>query len=358
MELQNYINNNDDYLKCLRKNNISVSKNKEYNVYILKCYRNKEYDYEKNPWMKYCRGAIIDADTNKLLCVPPAKSNEIEDLNEIINNYDTTNKYEPLIDGTMINMFYKDNKWVLCTRSSVGAKNSWDGKVPFYKLFTSIQGTEWYSELKEDHCYSFVFQHIQNRIVTPVTNNAIYLIESYDMGGDVPIISELPLINGITNIIRLTGDDLKEYLKEPIFFSIKGLTVKDNSGKRTNWINPRYTGVLGLKMNNNNKFLNYMESFEKNNLNEYLYYYPEDTELYTRYYHKMVELKDRLYQLYCNIYIFKQNTLKDSPYVLKPLLYDIHGDYLRTKEKINREKVHHYVNNLPHKKLLFTINRL
>ena len=117
---------------------------------IVKGYYNKEYDYENHPWIKYCRGAVIDIKNNNVLCVPPEKALEkfllnvespsflnvpdnmtFRNIDDIINQFDENLNYEPLFDGTMINMFYHNDEWMISTRSNIGAKNSWDGKESF-----------------------------------------------------------------------------------------------------------------------------------------------------------------------------------------------------------------------------------
>ena len=103
----------------------------------MKTYYNNEYDYANHKWMRYCRGAIINTETNRLVCIPPVKSDKLVNID--LDEYDDTYTYEPLIDGTMINMFYHRNEWMISTRSNIGAKNKWDGKVAFHKLFTSVK---------------------------------------------------------------------------------------------------------------------------------------------------------------------------------------------------------------------------
>ena len=89
MELQKFINGNSDYIKVIRKHDIHVIKDKSMDIAILKYNRNKinKYDYENNPWMKYCKGAVIDLKINKVICVPPLKSNENKDINNIVSEY-------------------------------------------------------------------------------------------------------------------------------------------------------------------------------------------------------------------------------------------------------------------------------
>ena len=360
MELQKFINGNSDYIKVIRKHDIHVIKDKSMDIAILKYNRNKinKYEYENNQWMKYCKGAVIDLKINKVICVPPLKSNENKDINNIVSEYTQGNIYQPLIDGTMINMFYKDNKWIICTRSNIGANNSWDGKVKFKDLFIEINGKEWFNKLDKNNCYSFVFQHKKNRIVTPVIENRIFMIHSYNIEGENPIRCDtLPTIDGITNIFNITEEDIKEYLNQPLYYSIKGLSIISENN-RVKWINPEFNKVFHIKPNNNNKFLNYMELSKNSKLNEYMQYFPEDNQVFTEYYNKFLNFRNILYKTYINIHIAKKNTLKDVNYILKPLIYELHGDYLKTREKISINKVNNYIMGLPDVKVLFIINRL
>ena len=89
MELQEYIHNTENYLQELKKHKIFVQRNR--GLALLKTYRNNEYDYDKYPWIRYCRGAIIDTEKSKVICVPPLKSIQIKDINNakrygVINN--------------------------------------------------------------------------------------------------------------------------------------------------------------------------------------------------------------------------------------------------------------------------------
>ena len=134
MELQEYIQKTDNYLQTFKDQKIYVQKNG--GLALLKMYRNRGYDFENNPWLRYCRGAIVDLATNKLICVSPMKSEKVENINDLTDNDDIT--YENLLEGTMINMFYHNNEWKISTRSSIGCKNSWDGKVSFLDMFREV----------------------------------------------------------------------------------------------------------------------------------------------------------------------------------------------------------------------------
>ena len=338
---------------------IKVIKDKTLNVALLTYNRRHSdtYDFNNNPWIKYCKGAVIDLDTNKVICLPPIKSDESFDINKLVNEYNSEYIYQPLIDGTMINMFYKKNDWRLCTRSNIGANNSWDSKIKFKDLFIEINGQEWFNQLDKDKCYTFVFQHNKNRIVTPVINDQIFLISCYDITSDYPIKCDLPVIDGIINIFNINEGELKSYTYEGLYYSIKGLNI--NAGdQRIKWINPEFKKVFDIKPNSNNKLLNYIELYRNNRLKIYLNYFPEDTEGVSNFYNKYMTLKNTLFKTYTNTHISKTITIKEVHHILKPLIYEIHGLYLKKKEKITHDKIVNFIDSLPERRLLFILNRL
>ena len=357
MDLQNFIDQNKvNYLELFKKENLYVRKYSKNGLALIKAKRDKEYNYEEHPWMRYCRGAIIDINMDRVVCVPPLKAYYEPDLIKILNEINEGDKkvFQPLIEGTMVNMFYHNDEWIISTRSNIGAKNSWDGKIPFHHMFKEIMGTEWFEELDKECCYSFVLRHKKNRIVVPVEENAIYLVECYRINGDGIHPEILPEIDGIVSNFDMNEYGLESY-NDYLPYTIKGFTMKQGNF-RLNWINPTYLYVKRLKMNNNHTFLNYIELRQKRLLVEYLNYFPEDQYQFNEYKVNYNKIKDQLYEEYVSIFIRKTKKMKDTNYSLKPLLYELHEYYKTTKNKINMKIVSDYMHQLPSKKMLFIYN--
>ena len=357
MELQTFIDENkENYLSLLKEKNIYVRKYSQLGLAIIKAKKNTEYDYQENIWMRYCRGAVINTNTHRLVCVPPLKAYFESNLEQIISESNEGDKkvFQPLIEGTMINMFFHDDEWMISTRSNIGGKNSWDGKVPFNTMFKEIAGTEWFEELDKECCYSFVLRHKKNRIISPVERNDIFLIECTRIKEDIIQVEELPIVIGINNIITISTEDLYHY-NNYLPYSMKGFTMKQGN-YRMNWINPNYIYVQGLKMNYNHKFLNYIELRQKRLLNEYLSYFPEDQFLFNEYRDNYNKIKQTLYESYVSVFITKEKKMKEVNYSLKPLMYNLHNYYKTTNQKINIKVVSDYLQNVPCKKMLFIYN--
>lgn len=359
MELQKFINDNEDYIFKFKENKMQVKKYTKLGLVLVKTYSNNEYDYENNPWMRYCRGSIINMENNRVVCVPPIKSFQKKEIN--IDDYDNTFVFEPLIDGTMINMFYHNDQWMMSTRSSIGAKNSWDEKIKFCELFENINGTDWYSNLNKEKSYSFVLQHRKNRIVSQIMNDNIFLVEVHDMKDDIRRLEQKDFDNlndfGIGSNILMVKENAKHYFNPELQYSIKGFTIKRGSS-RIKWINPNYEYVCELKSNFNNKFLSYIKLRQEWKLSEYLKYFPEERNNYNLYRERYNIIKNKLYDAYVNVNINKSIKLNEVDFPLRPLVYEIHGYYLKTKHKINMSYINDYMQSLPGKKVLFIYNRM
>jgi hypothetical protein len=187
--------------------------------------------------------------------------------------------------------------------------------------------------------------------------NSIFLIENHERKEDGQIVQKpLQEIENITNIFPLSKEMMLGYQSE-LFFSIKGFTVK-TTGKRINWINPTFEYAKSLKMNHNDKYLNYISLRQKHLLTEYLNYFPEDRFIFNEYRDEFNMIKFKLYERYVSKFIRKEIDMKDIEYPLKPLVYELHEHYKESGEKINIKVVSDYMHQLDGKKIMFIRNRL
>ena len=360
MELQNYIVNTGDYLQSFKEKGLHVRKYSQLQLAIVKYHHDKNYDFDVNPWMRYCRGAVIDIKNNKVISVPPSRAYEESNLEMIMNNHSDEMKYEVLMEGTMVNVFYHKQEWRLSTRSSIGGNNLWDSKMTFKQMINDIMGDEsWMDTLKQDHCYSFVLVHTKNRIVSPVNSDMLYLVEQYNTTGDVPVRVENDILEKVGTLPKISKEYISNYFGD-LYFSIKGFVIKykNESQPRIKWINPNYKYVMGLKMHNNNKFLNYIELRQKNLLKEYLRFFPEDVFEFESYRDQFNNVKQLLYDNYKDVFIKKIKTTSDVEYSLKPVIHDLHKIYRETGVKTTFKVVSDYMHTLPAKKVLYMINHL
>jgi hypothetical protein len=354
MELQVFITENQDYINLFKNEGLKVIKYRD--LIIVKNYYDKPLTFggDNDYWKMYCRGAIIDTIKNKVICLPPTKS--------ILTDMDYTfvdGETQCLVDGTMINLFYTNEQWLLATRSEIGGHNKWINKKSFKKMFEECCDIDM-NLLDKDCSYSFVMRHKENRNVSPVKENEVYLVEVYKFNLDSPskVIERLTLdqypsnIQKINTVCTSPPCDMESMLNN---YEIKGFTIKKGN-RRYKIVNPEFERVKNLKVNMNNELLNYIELRKNGNLKEYLKYFPEHSKLFDNYRGKIHNLSNELYSNYKDCFIFKKKDKKELPYHLKPFVNEIHKNYLKNKKPTTWQDIKDYIHGLPPKRLVFALN--
>ena len=121
-------------------------------------------------------GNPIDDDTKSIIIDKSKLKPIVSQFNKMIYNDDAINflkdktwgdnitvKY--CYEGTMIVVFYSHNKWYVCTRKCLDAKNSfWIRNISYYDLFMeAIEGKFKIEDLNKNNCYHFILIHHKNK---------------------------------------------------------------------------------------------------------------------------------------------------------------------------------------------------
>ena len=85
-------------------------------------------------------------------------------------------------------------------------------------------------------------------------------------------------------------------------------------------------------------------------------YYPEKSKIFNTYRDNLHDLSNELYSEYKNVFIFKNKDKKEIKYHLKPLVYDLHKNYLKTKKPTTWSDIKDFMFNLPPKRIIFALN--
>ena len=357
MELQTYINNHSDFISEFRSQGFKINTFKDLKIISYPYDKKPLYESNLDFYKLFLRGVVINKD-NKIICLPPVKSFELGDN----SNISTQNEiiYETLLDGTMVNLFYHKDKWLISTRSEIGGYNKWNNKKSFREMFDECCNLD-ENILDKSISYSFVMRHKENRNVSPIYDNVLILVEAYQFNEniikrlDIDISHFKHLDCEVVDQYKSKDEFMKFYEGPVIPYYIKGYNIKSGP-YRYKWLNPYFEEVKNLKINMNNHLLNYIELRRNNNLKKYLRYFPEHNHLFNSYKSKIHQLSNELFNIYKNVYVHKTTEREDIPYHLNPLVYDIHGKYLSTKEPTTWQTVKDYIHKMPSKKLVFAIN--
>ena len=333
-------------------------------VYNILKYNKEFISPQSYQWMCLFR-SIIYSD-NKINVFSPPKSFNIDYFAE--NNLAEECYAEEFVEGTMINLFYDDKieRWEIASKTTVGAKmNYFEQEKTFNEMFYEICGEMEISfdMLNKKNCYSFVMQHVENRIVIPILENRLYLIAIYRIDGYK--ISELPLIQ-IGRILlpyrfkfKSYNDLLNNYGSMNTALNIRGIIIKNDGGERSKIKNPNYEYIKSLKGNSTTLQYQYISLRKVGEVRNYLKYFPEHRAKFSIYRKHIHNFTEAIFLNYQDCFVKKMQKLSAYPKEFKFHMYKLHEYYLLVRTSgayINKNVVITYVNNLDPAQIMFALN--
>ena len=347
--------NFNDLKKKLLQKNLVVNENEKHGLFLVKY--NKETCDMSDPLVQKCRGIVARISDLKAVCVPPFKSERLESFSKDIMWNDAT--VEEFIDGTMINMFYHNDDWLISTRSRIGANCRWIGRKNFNTLFSESNDKIDYDLLDKSFYYTFVLTHPENRIVKEYNEPGLVLVqvgrinnekhevldlEDQNIGIKVPKTYNYPDLNEA--ILKTNNED----------FDYQGLILK-NGNRRSKIRNAKYNYARSLKSNTNN--LCYLYFYLSKNMftEDYLTFFPEHTEQFHSYEERLNKLVKLVHSNYVSYHINKTIKISEMPYRVRPLCYEVHGLFMKTQQKTTEVSIKNYLMSLPIPRILFSIKQ-
>ena len=342
---------------------------KEYDdLYLVKYEKGKsQLDHED---VKKCRGVILEKNTNKLVCISPPKSIDVDFYHKkYISNNSKGVVIEEFYDGTMINMFrYKGINYV-STRSCLGAHNKYRSIKTFNTMFSECIDFDIFDKLDGDHCYSFLLQHPDNRIVKQYNNPSCILTMTAKINDNTP-----HMLNSVETHALLSGCNV--ILETPIVFNIDSMdnlykeldnlnetdqgyvlkSYENGLDNRSKIRNMKYNEIRQLRGNNTNKMFMYFELRKQRDVVEYLDYFPEDKELFDQFRNELYAFTQRLFNYYQELKVRKNIRFLEIDYEFRPLINELHKIYLNTKKHITKNSVIQYLYSQESARLLFVLN--
>ena len=346
---------------------INYFDNEQTGLTLLKYDQSNKSKYDfNNPLVRHSRGLVFHRETGKVVCLPPEKSIHIIPFSQPIAKEEWLNVViEEFIDGTMINCFYFDDSWHISTRSFIGANCRWYSSKNFNELFDEAKGNLDFEKLNPAYCYTFVLQHPDNRIVANYEVANICLVQVREIFEnsfhDIPLnvvhdqLKEVGINISIPKRYSIDKPEDINGILAQMDYQEQGLIFKYN-GLRSKVRNTEYDKVKFLRGNNKNKFYNYIELRKKGMLNEYLEYFPEYKEEFDGFRKSIEKTTMKLFNNYKEAYIYKSKNKTEIPFELRPLCFEMHGIFMKTKVRWDRTQVINYFNRLDTARIIFVVN--
>jgi hypothetical protein len=368
--LENSLRSSDNNLDILYSLCLNV---KEKDDLLHISYNRNKSDMNNN-LVKECRGIIYDKVDNKVISMSLKCKNTLE---EFIENVAWKNcVIEESIDGTLINLYYHNNEWKICTKKTFDAKCRWCSDTSFNELFWEALKLETkfnMETLATNYCYSFILCDSRIRNVTKYVETYLYHISSIDITNfkeydiDIGIIKPKLLKLDKFNSINCNGYnellvklDTFDYSKEGVMLYSKDRLY------RTKIISKEYLKVKNIKGNYPIIDLRLVElRNDEENLLIFLQYFPEYKEKLETI-EKNIKNLEKLILRYYTL-IKKQKKQIDIPILLKKIIYELHGEYIKLiscynqnpnkdKPSINLLNVSDLLKNIKPRRLCMLLN--
>ena len=319
---------NYDLLKKQIKKDHKCLHIKDYNnLFLLQIKKNKKnipYEYSK------FNGIILEKNTNKLVCNMFPVVKEYPD----IYNYENINELtvEEAYDGTLIKLFYYDNKWNIATNRCIDAKISfWISSQSFYDLFMEAAKNLNFGVLNTSYCYAFILQHPKSRNIAKHYKENLIYIYSYDLINKVDVYdNNLSFMDTPKKLQFTDWNQMMNSLTQLNDYS-EGYIVYNKNREMTKIVNPKFNQIKLLKGNNVNMFYRCIVIYKYGKMDEFLHHFPEYAEQFNYLRSFIYNLSNNIHNMYVAKHIKNQNiTVTDDNINL--ILTHLHKDYKKSIE--------------------------
>lgn len=296
--------------------------------------RHSELDY-----IKYSRGLIIDFNKKRVVNTSIPGSDSLEVFLKKIPNFNDI-VVEKCLDGTLINLYFYNNKWNVATKFCINADESkFRSNKSYRQLLDEIIDLNTLS-LDTSYSYSFLLRHKDCRNVTPVKRNRLIHLESTNTttGEKVKINLGLktPLLLKFRDSINVHNfqsiEDITNNLKDKTWKTPGYMLYSSDRKYRTRLENPNYNKVYDLVKGQTSVNFILLREICRENVQTLLKYYPEWYEKASFVNKELNKYIDGVYGTYVNYKI--KNTIKNIDNRYKKPVFNLHGLYIE-KKKLN-----------------------
>lgn len=203
------------------------------NIYLIQCVNNS------NEKFNHIRGMIVTDE--KIICKTHSQTQEVMTENFNVDPKDA--KFFPGYEGTVLRVFFFENKWFVSTQKKLdGYESSW-GCPKFGQLFCECLGIEEYSLqetldqlLNKNYCYVFLVSHPQNTLVCKYDKPRLFHIETFDIENQKIIDEKNTKFNYSESLVFETTEQVQDYVNKMSTDEYSGLLCfrGDKSWKITN----------------------------------------------------------------------------------------------------------------------------
>jgi hypothetical protein len=253
--------------------NLKIKEDNDYPNLFLVCNQNEiitpplleefsEFNIMKI--IRECNGIIMEKNTFKIICYTFNRCMEDSSLDSIL---DIDNLYvEPALEGTLVRLYYYDDKWNISTKKCIDAsKSKWLSEKNFYQLFLEcLNNYNIEEDLIKTNCYSFILAHPENNIVVKYNSPLLFHISTRDLLTFQEIDHKINIQTPErTKIEKDYLPNLLGQLLNDTNLSYEGYILIDTKYNRQKLKTLLYKRVRTIWGNTNNRFMIYFLFFDE-----------------------------------------------------------------------------------------------
>ena len=284
------------------------------------------------PHSKWFRSVVWNMKTNRPVCVAPPKASSGEPPADLV--------CQEMLDGFMINCF-KTDKVYITSRSKLDASGKFYSNKSFRELFLECENNV---DILENTFYSFLVQHKEHRLVRKIEENRVFVVHR-----------GIVLEDGTVEIEDNPFGHIRNVNFDNQSWEFQGVVLKDCLGNRWRIRSDKYMMVRELRGNTANITDRFAQMYTQNLLHKYIEYYPEERSQFNAHLILINIMIKMIYDNYVEMHIKKCGCIVNKMFL--PHIYNIHGMYLTTKNRITENDVVLYIRKQPWQRIAFLIKK-
>lgn len=327
----------------LQEKNINVKETEKlYLLYSLEANVTKDIELHNQ-----CNGIILEKETNIVICGCQNKFVSINNVQENLEKYKENDiQVEYCEDGTMLRLYYYEDKWFVATSRCFDAKESfWISNKNYHDLFFEIFSAD-LDTFSKNKTYLFVLLHIDNRLVISHKNNKLIYLSNIDNKDNYEVFNAYSSwtdednedINNFSKVTKCTPSMLSiiDNTKRGFIFRIS----VDNTYITLLYNFDNFQKNKEIRGNNNRIHFRYLEVLTKKNelLQDFDNNYPEYKFLFASIHHSLNGLITRIHKLYIKSHVKHHIRINENHLYYKTLLH-LHSIYKKQSQIITRDIV-------------------